>query len=522
MRRRPFTACAAASIAVLLILLAPGAASAHRERPAQFPSGTGAVPLYRTTGPYLLVCTDDTPLRIARLPKELRKANQALYAECVRGGYRHVQAAVDAVQVSGTRILIQPGVYREEPSLEPLSPECAALGTASTLTYDEQVTCPHAHNLIAIFGDGPDADIDCDGRLCNLQIEGTGAVPEDVVIDGGFRRHIVIRADRADGVYLRNLTVQHAPDYGVYILESDGFVIDRLVGRWNDRYAFLTFAADHGLYTDCDAYGNGDSGIYPGAASPQLGARHAIEITRCRSHHNMAGLGGTAGSSLWVHDNDFFDNTAGIALDSLFPNHPGMPQGHSRFTGNRIYSNNQDFFQYWRDGTCSRPSEERGYEAGVVCPTAPMPIGTGILLAGGNANEFSGNWIWDNWRFGAVQLWAPAPLRGETDPTRYFDTSHFNRYVANHLGASPSGELAPNGVDFLWDEEGTGNCWQDNLAPEGRAQTSDPESLPGCGESAVFSPPNPAKTSWMACLAWSPSNLDPPGCVWTSAPSAPG
>jgi hypothetical protein len=77
-------------------------------------------------------------------------------------------------------------------------------------------------------------------------------------------------------------------------MESDGFVIDTMVGRWNDEYGFLTFAGDHGLYTDCEAYGNGDSGVYPGAAqnvnpSAATTDRYAIEIRRCRSHDNLLG-----------------------------------------------------------------------------------------------------------------------------------------------------------------------------------------------------------------------------------------
>jgi hypothetical protein len=94
----------------------------------------------------------------------------------------------------------------------------------------------------------------------NLQIEGTGAKPDDVVIDAQFRRLNAIRADRADGVYLRNFMTQRTTFNGVYIMESDGFAIDRLTSRWNDEYGFLTFADDHGLYADCEAYGNGDSG----------------------------------------------------------------------------------------------------------------------------------------------------------------------------------------------------------------------------------------------------------------------
>src|SRR5690606_35249720 len=127
------------------------------------------------------------------------------------------------------------------------------------------------------------------------------------------------RADRTPGIYLRNFTAQRSTFNAVYILETDGFVIDRTVGRWNDEYGFLTFATDHGLYTDCEAYGNGDSGVYPGAASninKDRGhevERYAIEIRRCYSHHNLLGYSGTAGDSVWAHDNVFTQNTAGVA-----------------------------------------------------------------------------------------------------------------------------------------------------------------------------------------------------------------
>jgi hypothetical protein len=509
------------TIGLITALLLPGISEAHRERPAQFPDGSGSVPEYRTSGPYLLVCNDDTPTRIMQLPERHRWINRWLYAQCRRNGFRHIQAAVNAVTVRGTRILVQPGTYHEEPSLAPLSPECAPLVDREPLSYEQQRACPHALNLIAIFGDGPDDGIACDDRLCDLQIEGTGARPADVVVDNRFQRHIAIRADRTDGVYFRNFTVQHAPDYALYIVETDGYVIDRMLGRWNSRYAFLTFAGDHGRYIDCEAYGNGDSGIYPGAAAPQYGARHAVEITRCRSHHNFAGLGGSAGNSLWVHDNDFYDNTVGIGLDSLARNHPGMPQGHSRIVGNRIHSNNQDFYRYYRDGTCHRPVEERGYDRGVVCPLLVAPVGTGVVVAGGNSNQFQANRIWNNWRYGIAQFWVPARFRGEPDPAKQYDTSNDNRYVANRLGRTPSGQVAPNGVDFWWDAEGAGNCWQDNI-PALRSVTSDPAALPNCAPPPAFTPPDQEKVAFLQrCLAWTPQNPDPPGCNWTTTPAQP-
>src|SRR5829696_9396053 len=182
-----------ATAGVLLVVVTPGIAAAHLERPTRFPSGGGTVPVYRTTGPYLVVCKPDSLERITQLPKELRALNQQLFAACQRHGFQHIQAAIDAVTVAGTRILIQPGIYREQPSLKPLSPGCTGLAGQPVLSYEQQVACRHLQNLIAILGDGPDPDITCDGRLCGLQLEGTGARPEDVVVDGQFQRLNVIR-----------------------------------------------------------------------------------------------------------------------------------------------------------------------------------------------------------------------------------------------------------------------------------------------------------------------------------------
>jgi hypothetical protein len=322
-------------------------------------------------------------------------------------------------------------------------------------------------------------------------------------------------------VYFANFTVQNSTFNAIYVLETDGFVIDRMVGRWNDEYAFLTFAVDHGLYTDCEAYGNGDSGIYPGSASDLHGVRHAVEIRRCDSHHNTLGVSGTAGNSLWIHDNDFHHNSAGISFDSFFPDHPGLPQDSSVVEDNRLWSNNVNYYDYWADGTCDRPSAERGYGNGVVCPVVPVPVGTGILLAGGNSNVYRDNQMWDNWRYGGMQISVPAALRQETDPEKQFDTSHFNRWLVNTMGVAPDGSRAANGTDFWWDEGGTGNCWQANTAGE-HMITSDPGRLPDCGAPAVFRPSNPAKLARLApCATWSKDNHHPVGCDWMVTPTQP-
>jgi hypothetical protein len=536
------------AVVVLALVLAAGVAGpapAHKERPAVFPDGTGSVPAYRpmVADPHLVVCAGDSKRRIGRIADApLRQSNEALLAEC---RFRNVQDAVDGVTTAGTTIYILPGVYREGPyRTEPACSEAA--GGDEPLSYQQQRECPHAQNLIGIFGDEDDDGVrECNGRLCNLQIEGTGASPGDVLIHGGFdsagefEKLNGIRADRADGVYFKNFTVELFEFNALYILETDGFVIDDVVGRYNDEYAFLTFAVDHGLYESCEGYGNGDSAIYPGSASDvnsdRQGAgitRWAVEIRNCRSHHNTLGYSGTAGNSVYAHDNELFANSAGMATDSLFPGHPGLPQDHAWFTDNRIYSNNVNYYPNVREGgACTRRPADRGYERGTVCPTVPVPVGTGMVIAGGNDNLFENNTIYDNWRHAFLQLSVPAFLREETSPERQFDTSHRNEYLDNALDVAPDGSYRPNGdPNVWWDDQGVGNCWEGNTSPDGPITSNALFGLPDCttrsgtGPYAPFAAaPNPAKSAEVGpCATYDRyENPDPPLCPWTQGPARP-
>ncbi|MHC0430534.1 right-handed parallel beta-helix repeat-containing protein [Streptomyces sp. O3] len=466
------------ALAVVLTVTAVGAAAAHEERPVDFPDGSGSVPEYRGGEPDLLVCKTDRDVferRISGFPEQLRERNRKLFARCLDEGYRHLQAAVDAVDRPGMNIAILPGRYEEEPSQPKPRGACARLKAPESgfgyqvLSYEQQKRCPHNQNLVAILGKK------------DLQIEGTGADRTDVVIDAGYQKLNAVRADSSDGVYFRNFTAQRTTFNSLYVLAADGFVIDDVLTRWNDEYGFLTFASDHGLYKDCESYGNGDSGIYPGSASDINAGRgydvprYSIEITGCRSHHNMVGYSGTAGDSVWVHDNEFDQNMGGASMDSAFPGHPGLPQNHAKFERNLIHDNNQNYYRYVADGTCAKPPAERGYERGVVCPQISMPPGTGIITAGGNWNIYEKNWVYGHDRAAFFLSAVPAFIRGESAWSKQADTSHHNRYADNRLGEDRDGNARPNRTDVWWDGQGEGNCWQADAGP------STPRALPECG-----------------------------------------
>ncbi|MBW3621565.1 MAG: right-handed parallel beta-helix repeat-containing protein [Actinobacteria bacterium] len=539
--RRSRAVLASLALSLAAGLLAGPPALAHEERESFAPEHESTVPTYRTldeAAEVLVVCKPDSRERIeAMADPEVRATNLALLDRC---GFDHIQAAVEAVTVQRTNIYVLPGLYLEEPSREAA---CARGYDGGVVTYEDGYACPTMVNLVGIFGDSPDDDDrECDNARCHLQLEGTGETAEDVILRGGFGedgdwidQHNGIKADRADGIYIANLTAELVRENAIYVHETNGFVIDGTITRHNDLYGILTFLSDHGLISDCEASHNGDGGIYPGSP-PDIYAdddftgplpRPVTEITRCRSHHNALGHSASAGNGLYLHDNDFHDNLAGIVVDSFVPDHPGMPVDHNWFAGNRVYSNNANFYEEFVDsGICDLPPAERGYEDGTVCPAFPLPAGTGILVAGGNHNLIEDNDIYDNWRNGIMLFWVPAAVREDFDPTLQYDTSHHNHILGNRFGTSPEGLRQPNGVDQWWDDQGTGNCWQGNTGLDGAITTNAiyPGGLPDCDSGgSVWEPGNPVKSAQLApCATYDrEDNPRPPGCDWMDRPDEP-
>jgi hypothetical protein len=526
--------------ALLALALLPALASGHAERATQFVDpALGKRPVHRTGGPSVVVCKKDSKQLLKQSWKGRRgyvkKRRLYLLRVLKRCRYRNIQAAVNATG-SGYRVLLMPGVYREEPSrkIPVADPKCEgdgyweASGDNHTAdgrvpTYNHQVDCPNSRNLIAIIGDSlKDDDRTCD-QHCNLQMQGLGRKPSDVLIQSDRFKQDVIRADRADGFALENVTVEQGGYNDVDVVETNGFVITHVVARYAKNYGILTFTDDNGLYDNIDAYGNGDSGVYPGSGPEGHCKRYGIEVRFVNSHDNTLGSSGTAGNGTWYHHNRMHHNSAGVALDSFAPGHPGMPQDCSKWTDNEIYSNNQNFFDSERDQYCNDvPFEKRDPKK--VCPQFIAVVGAGFMWYGADGNVMENNRIYDNWRSGMRLFWVPAYLRGDQDPEHQSDTSNANRIVNNTFGVAPDGSSKPNGTDVFWDEQGKGNCWEGNATAPGRALTSDPIVLPDCKSGGSISPvSNPSKTAADApCVTWDPhTNPDPPGCAWFTTPPAP-
>lgn len=504
----------------------------------------------------------------------LLRQNQAFAKRC---GYGSIQKAVFD---SGNedRIVVMPGVYtephsRKEPTFDPkcqkyLTDTDFGGGGAIGLSYRYQYHCPNDQALVNVLGRKPakgappPPGLDRHGIpdlgpcvRCNLQIEGSVPNPRATVLDSGdasagdggpsgagSKKDVALKADRADGFVLRNMTVRHAKEHDVYVLETDGYLLDRIRFRYAGEYGALMFATDHGMTKNCDGVGNGDSAVYPGGApetdddtapnapDPRNTAfypkrRLNQTITRCDLHHNNLGYSGTMGNATHVVHNNFYGNTTAIATDSFFAGgHPGFPQSGAVFEKNKIYSNN---FNDYAPGSDVKSS-------------VGVPLGTGILIAGGNVDTVRGNRIWNNWRRGTMLLAVPdviscPPGTQTCTSANASSTSYGDEYYDNTMGRAPGGKQMPNGVDFWWDEFPTnsGNCWFNNHGPDGTngSWTGDPQRFPtanmavpgflpeNCGSPTNIGIGDPVKEAVL--LSCSMAAIGDPGCEWYVAPAKP-
>jgi hypothetical protein len=516
---------------------------------------------------YYIRPTDHRTITAARA-KALVKMNTKLFAKCA---YHQIQPAITASH-NNDRVVVMPGLYteptaRKKPTFDPACDKyetTSDTGDSGALSHSYQLHCPNDANLVAVIGRsaGSTPQPALENRhgiphpgvciRCNVQLEGSGVGPSSVIVEAGsasagnggpsavgHAKDVGIFVDRADGFVLRNMTIRHAREHDLYILETDGYVFDRFRAYYAGGYGVLTFVEDHGLIQNCDARGNGDSGIYPGSGADSTDSRYlpfypkyrySQTVRNCDSHHNTGGFSGTNSHGTRIVRNNFYDNALGFTTDVFTaPGHPGFPQHGNVIENNNFYNNNFNPFVAGSD----------------VQPFIAAPVGTGLWLAGGNANIVRANRFWDNWRRGTMLFAVPdatvcgPPPVGSGDVVPGCDvtkisTSYNNLQYDNIMGVDTHGVPRPNGVDFWWDSfiGNTGNCWWGNKAAPGKSITASAglTGLPNCsngtnpGSSIGTSAPlNEAEL--VACLAGFTVSGYPAGnntiCTWAITPKRP-
>jgi hypothetical protein len=511
--------------------------------------------------------------------KKLRQFNLKLLRQCK---YKSIQDAVTASH-NNDRVEIMPGLYTEPKSrAKPTNdPACSQYkitndkNQAGAVSYAYQFHCPNDQNLIAVLGRSltnipvpqpprldrhiiPDAGA-C--IRCNLEIQGTGATPDAVTIDAGNTasgdgaplgsvKDVGIRADRADGFVVDNLKVRHAKEHDIYVIETDGSHLTRFKTPFAGEYGVLTFVADHSLIENCDAWGAGDSALYPGASAdlgeavPPGQRRYGTEIRNCDMHHSALGYSGTDGNAVWVHDNQFYDNTMGFSTDVFTaPGHPGFPQDSDLIEHNDFHSNNFNTYLPACPGTQKPGPNGPNQGCSDVTPTVPVPVGTGLWIAGGNANVIRNNRFWDNWRRGTMLFQVPDVFVcndpnnqvAGCDPTATVPaTSYRNQFYGNKMGQAPNGSAQPNGTDFWWDQGGTsvdpslntGDCWFNNTGKDGTpgsvtslpAPTDVPNLPSDCSNSPSVGAMHGQVTELLTCSTVPQGD---PSCPWFTTPPKP-
>jgi len=620
-------------IGTTVALALPAAAAAHLERPSYWPdpkpdtavtpAAGGKVPTARSlataitgsgAGDVRVVCqprslrlvkraiddarTDGFRLRPSQPEERLSKkqANRLLSQNRSLKRRCKFDSIQDAVNASGNndRIVIMPGRYTEPKSRAKKTndPRCTPSLLQDdqtgrpTPSYEYQATCPNDQNLIHVLGravkgkpvspprpdrHGIPSEEYGECVRCNLQIEGSGVVPEDVLIDGGdgyerpldpqdkpsrHAKHVVMRTDRTDGLVIRNMLFRGALEHGFYTEESDGVLMDRVKFFWNADYGHLSFTTDHNVIQNCEAFGAGDAGVYPGA-SPQTGKfrnesfypeeRYNTIVRQCDLHGSTLAYSGSMGNSVRMTENHIYGNATGIASDTLSaPGHPGFPADGMQIDNNYIYSNNLNLY------STNSP----------IVPLVPMPIGTGVIWPGMNGGKIFGNWIFDNWRHGSMLMAVPDQVAGAPEgnvdanvhcsTTVASSTSCENKFYENKLGQVPPGfrwptaiekfgnksgprdaKVLPNGVDFWWDEfaGNNGNCWFGNTGPDGTAASVTgsgsgvpPELLPSDCASSTGAGDVVKEAQLLDCTTWYDFHGDGayPLCYWFRMPPRPG
>jgi hypothetical protein len=479
---------------------------------------------------------------------EMLRINRRLREQC------KVQLVQDAVNASGNndRIVIMPGTVhraevaraaRERPRCNPSLLQKDASGDP-TPSYEYQVTCPHDQNLVYVQGRAvkgkplatprsdrrgiPEQEL---GRCvrCNLQIEGSGAKPDDVIIDAGTdyqgtgpEARPTARQGRRPARRPRRRVrrAQHAP------ARCQGA---RLLHRGDRRHP----AGPHEVLLErrlrpprvherppadpeLRRHGRRRRGAVPRRHAGDRVADHGLLSRRaavqhdghaCDMRHSNLGYSGSMGNAVRITEQPHLRQRrpASPATRCRRPGHPGFPTDGTKIDNNLIYANN---FNVYAPDSPVKPL--------VTLPSAPASIYPGV-----NDARVHDNWFFDNWRYGAMLFAVPDPLTRyggpEGDvfpgvscvgaPENKLSTSCGNHYFNNKMGQVPPGftfpaildkygvphsengaASMPNGTDFWWDEFASNrwNCWYNNTAPAGSLVT-------GSGDAGTFPglPPNP-------------------------------
>ncbi|HEX8731679.1 MAG TPA: right-handed parallel beta-helix repeat-containing protein [Ktedonobacterales bacterium] len=260
-------------------------------------------------------------------------------------------------------------------------------------------------------------------RVCSSDLTIRGEDRNGTVLDGQSKLTNGFTV-LADNVILENMTAHHYLGNGFYWDDMTGYRGSYLTAWDNGDYGIYAFGSTKGEFDRSYASGSPDSGFYIGQCFPC----DAI-INDVRSEWNGLGYSGTnAGGNLVIENSEWDQNSAGIVPNTL-DSEGGPPQRGATLIHNYVHDN----------GNAKAP----------YTVWAHIPLGTGILVAGGDKDYVVDNRVENNPDYGILVL-------GNIDQNFWIASG--NVVERNQVKGSGIADLA------LGAPTGANNCFADNQA----------------------------------------------------------
>jgi hypothetical protein len=306
-----------------------------------------------------------------------------------------------------------------------------------------------------------------------LHIIGTGASPTKVILEGkgakgpGGAAQNAIEGDGVDNLDIENMWARNYAANGFFVHDCNGYLMKNLVASFEHAYGLFAFNCIGGRMTQSTGYGMSDSAFYVGETPVQSNPVETY-LDHLTGYENALGYSGTNSKYVDIRDSEFYNNGIGVVPNTL-DSEKFEPNEYGIIEENLIYWNNFDVYKPDSPVKVAGGSNQVG--------ASHYPIGIGVYLLGSTGWKVRNNFIFGNFKWGAV---------ASSDPTNKGDNaiSNANEFTYNTMGAA-FGDA--NGTDYWFDGSGKGNCVSNSSA----GSTFDPGALPA----ALLYPACPAPSS---------------------------
>jgi hypothetical protein len=296
-----------------------------------------------------------------------------------------------------------------------------------------------------------------DGRKKRfLKLVGNRKKPGKVVLDGDGKRQNGVFINDADEVTVEGFKARDYKANGFFVTNAVGYTFTHLQAVHAGVYGLYAFNSKGGVMSHSEAHYFSDAGFYIGQ-TPQQTKPIRSTVTDVTSWGNPIGFSGSNMRYVTITKSRFYNNATGIVPNSdggeKFP-----PPEDDTIIDNDIFWNNFDFHK----GAPFKPKK-----SGLV---PLVPVGTGVLLAGGKHITVEGNRIYGHYLGGVGAIQSPVV----DDPVAA--TLVGNQVTENEFGL---GGEDLNARDLVTDGDGSDNCFGPNDGVR-VLEPNDPSMFPNC------------------------------------------